>query len=98
MTIANIILAQLGGSRFTAMTGAKGLMALENGLQMTLPRGLAHRGINRVRIILDASDTYTIETASYRSLNYTVRETISDVYVDQLRAIFTGMTGLAVSL
>ena len=38
MNIPNVILQQLGGNKFLAMTGAKNLVGDGNTLRMTLPR------------------------------------------------------------
>ncbi len=57
--IAKTILEQLGGGRFMAMTGAKNMVAIENGLQFDLPRTRHYvkDGINKVQVVLDPSDT-----------------------------------------
>ena len=59
MTIAATILAQLGNAKFIAMTGAKNFMGFGNGLSMQLPRNASKA--NRLKITLDATDTYTVE-------------------------------------
>ncbi len=96
METANTILAQLGGGKFLAMTGAKGLLALSapNGLQFKLPANFARDGINSVRILLDPSDTYTVEFWKVRGTSIKQISTLSDVYADQLQAVFTQATGL----
>lgn len=90
--IAQTILAQLGGNRFMAMTGAKNLVASGNSLRFNLGKG-AKGGANLCTVRLDANDTYTVEIAKYRSLTVTKLDSRSDVYADSLRAVFTGMTG-----
>ncbi|WP_326430310.1 hypothetical protein VQ574_21545 (plasmid) [Stutzerimonas frequens] len=105
MVIANTLLAQLGGRRFIAMTGAKDLLALSadqeqsmmGGLQFNLPRGLAKDGINRVRITLNCADTYKVEAlkVSVRSLSCNVIGSTDNVYWDQLENVFSDLTGLA---
>ena len=103
MTIAHTILAQLGGNRFLAMTGAKNLLRTETGLHMRLP-GKAHfvkGGINAVRINLDPSDTYTMTFLKIgRAPKYDVTTVyeISHVYHDQLVDIFEEQTGLRTEL
>lgn len=104
MEIANTILAQLGGRKFLAMTGAKNLFGSdeERTLQFQLPRSFAKDGINAVRVKLEESDTYTVTfykvgTARTGYAHKTVRE-VSDVYADSLRAVFTETTGLETSL
>jgi hypothetical protein len=58
--VSNTILQQLGGWQFLSMTGAKNLVAHDNGLSFKLPHGFAKDGINYVRITLDRNDTYTM--------------------------------------
>lgn len=57
--IANTILQQLGGKRFLIMTGAKQLVAIENGLRFRIGRNGSKA--NMVRIVLKADDTYKME-------------------------------------
>lgn len=57
--IANTILQQLGGKRFLLMTGAKQLVAIENGLRFRIGRNDSKA--NMVRIVLKADDTYKME-------------------------------------
>ncbi len=61
LTVANTILAQLGGGgRLTAMIGATNFLGSANSLQFRFAAP-ATNGANSVRIVLDASDTYTVE-------------------------------------
>ncbi|MDK9774442.1 hypothetical protein [Vibrio sp. B181a] len=83
LRIANTILAQLSGNRFIVMTGAKQFVAIEQGLMFTLPARLAKLGINKVRVELAASDTYTIEVLQE-----------SGVYCVQLEQTFEDLTGV----
>lgn len=101
-TVANTILEQLGGRRFVAMTGAKYLLADKNALVFQLPRAFAKDGINAVRIVLDPSDTYTVEfkkigtaRSGYRC---TVVKSLENVYADQLQEVFSSATGLSTRL
>lgn len=97
---ARTILAQLGGSRFLAMTGAKSLLNGGNYLQFDLPRGFATNGATKVRIALDASDTYTVEFFKWSARRFeciAVGKT-EGVYAEDLRIIFTRETGLDCTL
>lgn len=106
MNVAQIILAQLGGSRFVAMTGAKNLIATGQdekqlgALSFRLPRGFAKNGINYVRVTLDFDDTYTVLFAKFNTRSYEVKKVseFSGVYNDMLRELFTSETGLHTSL
>ena len=101
---ANIILGQLGGSKFISMTGSKNFIALKNGLRMKLIRNKS--GANMLEIIIDPSDTYSLrfyrytpgrlnkKTLAYTPDKITEIEKHSDVYDDQLQAFFTDVTGL----
>ncbi|QIW87595.1 hypothetical protein Ab1vBOLIVR4_gp78 [Agrobacterium phage OLIVR4] len=94
MSIAQTILQQLGGNRFLAMTGAKNLLNGGNYLQMDLGRG------KKVRITLDASDTYTVETFKWnvRALECKRIDERAGVFCDNLRDVFTDLTGLYCTL
>lgn len=92
--IANTILQQMGGTgRIRAMTGAKQFVALPNGVQFKWPA--PDRGKpNTVRILLEPSDTYTVEF--YNGLRK--MSTHSDIYNEDLKKLFEQQTGLYLSL
>jgi hypothetical protein len=103
--VANTILAQLGGNKFSAMTGARVFVghgaAPEfhklGGLSFKIGSG-AKDGITHVRVFLMSNDTYTVEFLRIRGTSVkTVSETAM-VYADQLRKIFTEATGFETSL
>lgn len=96
--IANTILAQLGGSRFIIMTGAKNLIFLNEkrgGLQFSLKA----KKINKVRIILNDNDLYDIEFGFYasRKFTYSVVKSVENIGAEQLVNIFEETTGLFTS-
>lgn len=95
--VAETILAQLGGNRFRAMTGAKQFVGSETALTFKLPRG-AKDGINAILIVLDANDTYTVTFYKVRGLKVATVTEVSFIYADQLRPLFTAKTGLYTSL
>jgi hypothetical protein len=99
LDIADTILAQLGGNRFIAMTGARNLAADEDSLTFRLPARFAKSGITHVRVTLTHADLYHMEFLKVRgtAAPVTVSE-FAGVYNDQLRAIFTKQTGLETSL
>jgi hypothetical protein len=90
--IADTILQQLGGSRFLAMTGTKLLSYGERKLNMRFPA--AKRGVNHLTVTLEADDTYTMRFGKLRNLGYTEVESFRTVYAEDLRGIFTHVTGL----
>ncbi len=96
LEVANTILHQLGGSRFTMMTGAKQYVAIEQGLMFSLPARLAKLGINKVRIVLDPTDTYTMTTLkiNVRKSDAIEVQSESGVYGDMLERTFEEMTGV----
>lgn len=93
--IAKTILAQLGGNHFLAMTGARNLVALHNGLQFDLPPGAINKA-RKVQIVLSPSDTYTVAFYKWnaRKLSLKLIDTVNAVYADNLTTVFTGRTGL----
>lgn len=98
LQIAETIRRQLGANRFTAMTGARDFYAIESGLQFRLPSNFARDGINCVRVTLDASDTYSVRFIKTRGMSVKECGTLSGIYADQLRRVFTERTGLETSI
>lgn len=94
LTVANEILAQLGGNRFLAMTGARNLTGSADTLSFKLPT----RGINYVSIKLEATDVYTVTFGKLRGTNYSVACVHSGIYADMLQGLFTRVTGVATHL
>ena len=101
LEIAKIILDQLGNGRFAAMTGAKNFVALNSGLQFDLPRsrGFVKDGINRIHVILEANDTYTVKGLKYQPRKMECVELANEemIYCDMLHDTFEEMTGLLTS-
>jgi hypothetical protein len=96
--IGNEIFRQLGGNRFCAMTGARHITTLPDGLQFGLPRGFAKNGINKVVIKLTSRDDYTVTFYKIVGTQVGIIAEREMVYVDNMREIFTAYTGLACSL
>lgn len=93
MTIAQTILAQLGGNRFAVMTGAKNF--LDGGNYLFFSIGRNSTKINRVRITLMGNDTYTVEFLRMYKLELKeVVAPIVGVYAEQLQPIFKQHTGM----
>jgi hypothetical protein len=93
--IAQTILEQLGGNRFLAMTGAKPITyGSSPSLGFSLPTGLSPVGVNRVKITLDDSDTYTVTFGKLQGVKYRLMGEVSGVYCDMLEDVFTENTGL----
>lgn len=101
--IANTILAQLGGSRFTAMTGAKSFSVDRRCLIFKLPltAGFVRDGISAVRITLEDSDLYTLSfyrQAPAPAFEVTLVHEAHGVDAEQLATVFEDTTGLRTSL
>ena len=94
MQVANTILEQLGGGRFVGMTGARDLVGSNDTLSFRIPGTHTRNHVNKVRVTLDASDTYTVEFFRIRGSKFTRVATHEDVYGDMLADIFTAETGL----
>lgn len=102
--VSDVILEQLGGNKFIAMTGSKNLLADGNTLRMTLVKNMSKA--NRLHIALDDSDTYTMRFFRYspgrmnkKTLAWSEEKTeevaeYKGVYSDELCGIFTSVTGM----
>jgi hypothetical protein len=93
---AAIILKQIGGNRFIAMTGAKDF-AFSN-KYMSFKIGRNSKGINFVRIGHNAKDLYDMEFGFVSVRGIKVKKKVKDVYADMLGQIFKKHTGMNVRL
>lgn len=103
-TVATTILNQLGGNRFITMTGAKDFFTNGNDLCFSIPKNMSKA--NRVKIVLDADDTYRVQfikftPSRFNSKTFTFTdskaETLKEyemIYCDQLQELFTNYTGM----
>jgi hypothetical protein len=97
MQIATTILQQLGGRKFIAMTGSHNFVTDGNTLFMTLRRNKAKA--KWLRITLNSLDLYEMEFKKVNSkMDLITVASYENVYDDQLREIFTSVTGLETSL
>lgn len=95
--VATEILNQLGGNRFATMTGSKHFGAGENSLSMKLSRNKANA--QYLTITLNGLDLYDMQFVTIkRSFEVIVKEERSNVYAEDLQAIFTNITGLYTKL
>lgn len=94
--VAQTILDQLGGQRFSTMTGAKNYVGSDNSLMFMIGRNQSKA--NKVRVTLNADDLYDVEFFSIRGVNVTKKAERSNVFADQLRDVFTSVTGMYTSL
>ena len=96
MTTAQTIINQLGGNRFTAMTGAKNFSTGGNDVSFKI--GKNHGKVTHVKIELDDTDTYTVKFFNIRGVNFKTLREDSMVYADNLRSLFESVTGMSTSL
>lgn len=94
MSVAKIILQQLGGGKFLAMTGSTNLLDIGGGLSFKI-RAKCKSGIKYCRVKLETTDTYSVE---FLSAACAVVSEFGMVYADGLRSLFSEQTGLALSL
>ncbi len=95
MTVAEIILEQLGGNKFQVMTGAKSFVGSADSLQFSIPTS---RKINKVFIELTDLDLYNVFFYSIRGVAVKVIRMVDGIDATQLREVFTMTTGLETSL
>ena len=96
--IAQTILAQLGGNKFLAMTGAKNLMHSPNSLTMKIPARAAKNKATHCIETLNGTDTYDVRFLKIRGCNISDLPSASDVYAENLAETFTYYTGMYTSL
>lgn len=95
-TVAQIILAQLGGNRFIAMTGAKSMTYDERSLNMRVGRNA--KGVTHIRVTLRDDDTYSFLAMRVHGHKVTEKARLDGIYADQLVETFERETGLYTSL
>jgi hypothetical protein len=94
MEIAKTIIGQLGGNRFSAMTGAKNFIADGEGLSFRIPGTYTKNHINVIRIFLAWDDTYSMMFENIRGAKRKIISKFEGIYNDQLLKFFTAETGL----
>jgi hypothetical protein len=91
MTIAKVILEQLGGIRkLVLMTGANTFVALKNGVSFKIK----NRKVNYVKILLNGNDLYDLSFGKIISGKVKLISEKNDIYNDQLVSIFESETGM----
>lgn len=100
MTVAQTILAQIGGNKFIAMTGAKNLTSTADSLAFHFPKNSPKNKIKIVKIILDDNDTYTIKFYQYSAKTFDCNCILESngLYAEDLKSKIERETGLALSL
>lgn len=93
LTVSKTILEQLGGNRFIAMTGSNHFLGGADSLSFRLVPNRSK--LRWMRIVLTPMDVYTVTLLNLKGV---VGETHENVYAEDLRGLFTSITGLATSL
>ena len=95
---AGMVLKQLGGNKFIAMTGAKDFVKDESKAMIGFKIGRNCSNINYVKITLNSMDLYDLEFINIRKFKITVKNKVDGVCCDQLQDIFTQYTGMETHL
>jgi hypothetical protein len=99
--VSETILAQLGGNKFIAMTGASSFAGGPDSLSFRLPPRAAKNKIKAIVITLTPDDLYTIKALTQQSRLPFEVSTVAErngIHCDILQEVFTDMTGLATHL
>ena len=91
----SIILQQLGGNKFIAMTGAT---CFSDGQNTLIVRFKGSNVANNVNITLNSMDTYDVRFAKISGVNYKKVKEVYGVYSGMLTNLFETVTGLRISL
>jgi len=94
MTVANTIRDQVGRMALMMM-GASMLSGDHRSLQFRIK---GSPKVNSIRIVLDPSDTYTVQFWRLRGINAKLVSEFNDIYAENLRGLIEKETGLYLSL
>lgn len=80
----------------TMMTGAGTFLALERGVQFSLPSKFTQGGINRVQVILNDQNTYDVKFINLRHEDLSIKSssTYENIQAEDLRTVFMKETGI----
>ena len=98
LTVANTILKQMGGAgKLSAMVSAHDFVGDKDSLQFGFK---GSRKANKCRVILDPTDTYTLEFWKYNKRTFDIQQvgSFEGLYADMLKPVFESETGLYLSL
>lgn len=80
------------GKMAMLMIGAKQFAASDDSLVFKVGRNA--KSVNRLKITLDASDTYTVTAYSIRGIDIKQKGQMTGVYNDQLNSVIETLTGM----
>ncbi len=89
--VHEIILQQLGGSKFTAMTGTTGFVYSDKSLSMKLTRNKS--AATHLTITLQCDDLYSLHFFRVRGVKVSPVITWDDISDTSLQTVFTAVTG-----
>lgn len=96
LTVAKIILSQLGGNKFIAMTGANNFIGGVNSLSFRIGKNAGN--YMGVRVVLTPLDDYTLTFYRHDAKVKVTSEEVEGVYAENLEMIFEDKTGLRTRL
>jgi hypothetical protein len=98
-TTAKTIISQIG-NKALCMMGCKQIVTSENAVDLFIGIGAKCGGkaVNRIRIILQPNDTYTVEFCKYAKFTMTTIKSLDLVYADMLHQVIECNTGFYLSL
>ena len=96
MTTANVILNQLGGNKFIAMTNAKCFSDNED--QTLVVKFKGSRIANIMTITLNSLDLYDVKISKYTAKGVKIISELNNAYHDMLNNFFEKTTGLYTKL
>lgn len=96
MTPADIILSQLGGKKFIAMTGAT--CYSDNNGNTLIAKFKGSKVANILYVTLNDNDLYDVKICKFKGLDVKTVKEEANVYADMLKPMFENTTKLATSL
>jgi len=102
MAVAKTIIEQFGGGRSTYMIGAKNIVAhneKNGGVSMKhMKTTINSKPANYFKVLLNENDLYDLEFGWIRGHTYTVRETFTNVFAEDLKELFEDTTKLYLTM
>ena len=98
MSVAQIILNQLGGNKFVSITGAKHIVVYPNALSFQLPSGVTKNKANYVKVTLNSNDLYDVIFCKIFKLDMREISSFGDIGASSLIELFNSETGLVTNL
>lgn len=96
--VAKTIFHQIGGNRFSVVTGASNFVAIERGLTFKLPSNITKGRISHVKIELTGRDDYNVKFLSIRGTKCKEVAALEGIYCDQLQDVIETHTGLILDM